>query len=332
MNTIFVTGGSGFIGLHLVELLLKNNYKVHVLYRNSAKLEAIDHPNLSLFKGSLSNLESIERAARGCDGIIHVAGVAKQWAKDPELFNKVNIQGSINVFETAKKLGIKRVVNTSTAGTIPPSFEEQIPNENTTRELDYFFEYEASKARVEEIARDYCSEDLEIITVNPCRVYGPGEIGQSNSTVLMMDKYLRGKWKFMPGDGSQYGSFVYVEDVAQGMLQALLKGKSGTRYILGGENANYLSFFEYLKDLGAVNYKVYAIPLNLISSIAKVSGFLAKQFDIAPLMMPGVARKLFYDWKVDISKAQNELDYHPRPLKQGLEQTYQWWLEQNSKA
>jgi len=319
-----VTGASGFIGLHLVDLLLEKGYTVHAMYRNSEALEAIDHENLKLFKGgSLGNIEAIMEAANGCDGIIHVAGVAKQWSKDESLFEKVNVLGSKNIFEAAKSLGIQRVVNTSTAGTIAPSFE-QPSDEHTPRQQDYFFEYEASKAKAEEVALQYCDSNLEIVTVNPCRVYGPGEIGQSNSTVLMMDKYLKGKWKFIPGSGEQYGSFVYVKDVAQGMLDALLKGKSGSRYILGGENANYNQFFDLLKKISGVDNKLYHMPLFIISTMAAVSGFLAKYFKVEPIMMPGVARKLYFDWKVSCKQAEDDLDYSYRSLKDGLSETYAW--------
>ncbi|MGB0776491.1 MAG: NAD-dependent epimerase/dehydratase family protein [Flavobacteriaceae bacterium] len=325
MKNIMITGGSGFIGLHLIDLLLDQGYNVNVLYRSSKELEIKEQENnnLKLFKGSLNDKPSILKAAQGCDGIIHVAGIAKQWSKDPELFEKVNVDGSRLVFQCAKELGIKRVVNTSTAGTIPPSTD--LPStEATPRNIDYFFEYEASKAKAELVAKEFCSEDLEIITVNPCRVYGPGEIGQSNSTVLMMDKYLKGKWKFIPGSGEQYGSFVYVEDVALGMLLALQKGKSGERYILGGENANYNQFFDKLRDISKVHYKIYHMPLAVISLMAKASGFLANTFKVEPLMMPGVARKLYFDWKVDTTKAEKHLGYSHRSLDQGLRDTYAW--------
>ncbi len=330
MKKVLLTGGSGFIGLHLVDMLLEQGYRVHALYRKSEKLESIKNENLFLFKGSLESKEDIARAAIGCDSIIHLAGVAKQWAKDPELFNRVNIGGSTNLFDIALELGIKRVVNTSTAGTIPPSTDKP-SDENTPREIDYFFEYEASKAAVEKIALDYCEKGLEIITVNPCRVYGPGEIGESNSTVLMMDKYLKGNWKFIPGSGDQYGSFVFVEDVAKGMILALEEGKSGQRYILGGENANYNQFFAIIDKVAGVHFKIYHIPLGLIAFVAKIFGFLADTFGMKPLIMPGVARKLFYNWKASSQKAERELGYRYRSLEQGLKETY-IWLKNKDKA
>ncbi len=323
MKKVLLTGGSGFIGLHLVALLLEQGFRVHALYRKSEKLESIDNENLFLFKGSLESKEDIAKAALGCDAIIHLAGVAKQWAKDSELFNRVNIGGSTNLFDVALDLGIERIVNTSTAGTIPPS--KEIPSdEDTPREMDYFFEYESSKAKVEQIALDYCKKGLEIITVNPCRVYGPGEIGESNSTVLMMDKYLRGKWKFIPGSGEQYGSFVFVEDVAQGMILALEKGEPGERYILGGENANYNQFFAIIDKVAGVHYKIYHIPLGLIAFIANVFGYLANTFGLKPLIMPGVARKLFYNWKASSKKAERKLGYRFRSLEEGIKETYDW--------
>lgn len=321
-----LTGGTGFIGLHVLDLLLDQGYEVHALVRNTSVLEAkasTSKNQLRLFQGSLDQIEHLKRASEGCDAIMHIAGVAKQWDKDPELFERINVQGSENVFKTARELGIQRVLNTSTAGTIAPS-GRCISDESTPYPFPYFFEYERSKAKAEQVALAYNSDDLQIVTVNPTRVYGPGKIDQSNSTTLMFKKYLDGKWKFIPGDGNQYGSFVYVEDVAKGMLSALKQGKGGERYILGGENANYNHFFELIASISGVNHKLYHMPLGIIRSAARVSTFLAERFKITPFMVNAVARKLNYDWKVSSNKANADFNYDFRSLQKGLKDTYDW--------
>jgi farnesol dehydrogenase len=331
MKKVMLTGGTGFIGRHVLELLFKEGYQVHALVRNRNDLneyKSIQGDKIKLFQGSLDDIKSLENAAQDCDSIMHIAGVAKQWDKDPMLFEKINVQGTENIFKVAKDLGIKRVLNTSTAGTIAPS-GQSVSDEATPYPFDYFFEYEKSKAKAEQIARDYNCSDLEIVTVNPTRVYGPGKIDQSNSTTLMFQKYLEGKWKFIPGNGEQYGSFVYVEDIAKGMLLALESGKAGQRYILGGENANYNQFFKAVKAISGVDHKLYHMPLGIIKSAARISTFLAERFKIQPFMVNAVARKLTYNWKVSSAKAEKDFGYTYRSLNQGLEQTYHWLEEQS---
>jgi farnesol dehydrogenase len=113
------------------------------------------------------------------------------------------------------------------------------------------------------------------------------------------------------------------------MILALEKGKTGQRYILGGENANYNQFFAIIDKVAGVHFKIYHIPLGLIAFVAKVFGFLANTFGLKPLIMPGVARKLFYNWKASSEKAERELGYKFRSLEQGVSDTYSWLQTRN---
>ena len=138
-----------------------------------------------------------------------MAAYAAAWEKKPGDFSKYNVQGTINVIETAKKLGINDIVVTSTAGVFGPSLNEII-TEATVSNIPYFTGYERSKAESERIISDYVRKGMRIVIVNPTRVYGPGALNESNSVTKMIKSYIEGKWHIIPGNGKSIGNYVFV--------------------------------------------------------------------------------------------------------------------------
>ena len=130
-----------------------------------------------------------------------------------------------------------------------PSGEKPV-EESDERIGEPFTEYEVSKTQAEALCREYCNKyNMHIVIVNPPRVYGPGIITESNAVTRLVKLYMAGKWKIMPGDGKRTGSYVYIDDVVNGHILAMQKGRSGERYTLGGENASYIEFFNLLATL-----------------------------------------------------------------------------------
>ncbi len=324
---IFVTGATGFIGLHLCNQLAKNGHTVHALYRSKEKAKALEHSNIRLFKGDILDTESLQKAMQGCTQVYHVAAYANLWAKDPKWFYDLNVKGALNVFGVAKKTGVDRTVFTSTAGTISPSGNDQASDESTLRTLDYFNDYERSKAEAEEAVRQLVKEGQDIVIVNPSRVFGPGLLSKSNSVTLMIDKYVRGKFHTLPGNGESVGNYVYVKDVVEGHIKAMEKGRAGERYILGGENVSFNAFFELLISVSGKKYRLFKVPLFVIFGLAYVMHFRAKWFGIAPLITPPWVRKYMYNWRLSNKKAEQELGYRITPLKEAFRKTLHWLKE-----
>ncbi len=330
MIKIFVTGATGFIGERLCHRLAREGYFVHALYRNKSKTGKLQHPNILLFKGNIQDAEKIKTAMKDCDYVFHMAAIAQVWAKPKERFHDINYKATQIIFELAKKLGVKRVIFTSTAGVIGPSDNGKV-DEKTERKVDFFSEYERTKHLAETVAKTYVEQGLDIVIVNPTRVYGPGELSVSNSVTKMIWQYVEGRFRFLPGNGKSIGNYVYVDDVVQGHLLALKHGNSGERYILGGSNVSYEAFFHQLAEISNKKYRMIRLPLALMIVIAYMMLIWTKITGLKPLITPGWVKKFNHNWEVSSDKALKELKYNPLSLKEGFIKTMEWLNQKNAK-
>lgn len=320
-----ITGATGYIGVQLAKRLANEGHTIHALYRSESKTADLKNvEGVHFFKGDLLHPESLKAAAAGCDGVFHVAAYAKPWDKDPQTFYRYNVDGALNVFEAARHAGAKRVVFTSTAGVISPS--NGVPSdENTPRWVDYFTDYERSKAEAEEKAAALSREsDLEIIVVNPTRVYGPGLLSDSNGVTRMVKLYLCGKFRTLPGDGNSVGNYVYIDDVVDGHVRAMEKGGAGERYILGGDNISFNDFFEMLAGITGKREKLFKIPIPVVNLVARVMEVRANLTGAPPLLTPPWVKKYLYNWELSSEKARQHLGYEFTRIDEGLKKTVDW--------
>lgn len=318
-----MTGATGFIGCALAKKLADSGHTVHALFRSKSKTVPLRHPNIHLFKGDILDPKSLHRALKGCQYVFHTAALTKIWTRNPQLYHDINVKGTKNMMEAALNSGVKKVVMTSTAGVFGPSPTDAV-NEKTTRKTECFTEYERTKEEADSLALDYLKKGLEVVLVHPTRVYGPGLIKESNSTTKLIKLYLKGRWPIIPGNGKKTGNYVYIDDVVQGHILAMKKGRSGEKYILGGENASYLKFFESLRQVSQKNYPLMKLPVALITVFSRVMKISAKMFHLYPFITPEMAQKLCQNWPVSHQKAYQELGYRPVSLKQGMKKTIHW--------
>ncbi|MBX7095159.1 MAG: SDR family oxidoreductase [Flavobacteriales bacterium] len=318
----FVSGSNGYIGSWLVKALRDGGHEVHALVREPSRARHIESLGAKLFKGDVLDPQSIREAMEGTDGAFHMAAFAKVWAKDPKTFFDMNVVATNHILDAAKALGVKRTVVTSTAGVFGASLYGTI-NENSSRDLDFFNEYESSKALSESKIKDYVIDGLDVVIVSPTRVYGPYLQGNPESVTLLIDKFVNGSWRFIPGDGSKIGNYVYVDDVVNGHLLAMEKGRKGHTYILGGTNHDYNEFFDTLKQVSGVRRRMIHMPIGIQMMFSRIQ-LLKTKFGGEPLITPKWIAKGKYDWKVDPSKAVKELGLTITPLEKGLSLTTQW--------
>lgn len=328
MNKVFVSGATGFIGIQLVKRLIDSGNKVHALYRSDAKADLIRIEGVTLFKGDIMDKQCLSRAMKGCSQAYHVAAYAAVWSKDPALFFRFNVDGTLNVLEAARLTGIDRIVVTSTAGILGPSEKEPV-NENSPVPSSFFTLYEDSKYKMEQELNKFNNSTPEVVIVNPTRVYGPGFLSKSNGMSLMIKKYIAGSWRFIPGDGKRMGNYVYVEDVVSGHLLAMEKGKPGERYVLGGEDITYNQLFDFVRTSSGVSKRLFHIPVQLLFFAAGLFSILSKVTGKPPLIVPSWVRKLTHNWVVSSEKAIKELGYAPMNAKKGIDRTVQWLIANN---
>lgn len=313
----FITGATGFIGAHLVESLIEQGHDVHALYRSKVKADGLNK-KAKLYHGDLFNLDAMRKGMEGCDYVCHLAAYAKVWSKNSGDFYRINVVGTNNVLNTARLLGIKKVVVVSTAGIYGASLGDVV-TEEFVRRKDFFNEYEGSKALSESLIKDHVIEGMDIVIVNPTRVYGPYLIGRPESASLLVEKYIKENWRFIPGQINRIGNYVYVTDVVRGIELAFDKGRKGRTYILGGENHSYRDFFRILASVSGIDRKMIRIPLFLSYFIAWLQLMFAKLTGRDPLITPKWVVKAKYDWEVSSERAVRELGYEITSLKDGLQ-------------
>jgi len=265
----FITGATGFIGSNLARRLAGQGHQVKVLVRNRSRAGLLQHENIELIDGTLMDTNILLQAMEEVDGVYHLAAFAKPWAQDPTLYNRINLQGTLNIMEAAQKQGVAKMVFTSTAGTFGPSLNGPV-DESSPRLYDFFNEYESTKFMAEKAVKDYVLKGMNISIVHPSRVYGPGVLSKSNSVTIMVKNFLRGLWRIIPGNGKKMGNYVYIDDVVEGHIAAMEKGQAGEQYILGGENASYSHFFHTIRLLSDKKYRLFKIPVILLIAFSRV--------------------------------------------------------------
>jgi farnesol dehydrogenase len=325
----FVTGSTGFIGLNLSKKLAEQGHQVKALVRSEEKGKLLQHPGITKVYASLSDYEVLDKAIKGADGIYHLAAYAQPYSRDKYRYNELNAASTKKIFELAEKHKVRRVVFTSTAGTFGPSFSKPV-DEETVRKIDFLNEYESTKFIAEKIAKDYALKGVDIVIVHPTRVFGPGIISKSNAVTLMIKNYIKGLWRIIPGDGSKTGNYVFVDDVVDGHILAMLKGKKGHQYLLGGDNLSYTDFFKLVKSVSHKNYTLVKIPLWILKAFAYVQMKVAVLFHKMPLLPPKWVNKYLYNWSVSSEKANKELGYKPLTAAEGFRKTIKWLKQENN--
>ena len=321
---IFLTGGTGFIGKRLALHLAEQGHSLALLTRPASTRSGLDHPNIHCHTGDLSDEDSLRTAAEGATAIIHTAATVKAWAPDRRTFDRTNIKGAASIFQIARDLGVERVGYTSSFFAVGPSPDGIPIDESFERDTTYRNDYERTKA----LARDEVNRALDfgvpIVTVCPGVVYGPGELTDGNYIVKMILDHVRGRLPGIPGDGRRLWSFAFIDDVIRGHALALEKGGPGDRYLLAGENVSLDAFFALVGEITGKPAPKLHVPYWMLKCVGCCELTLAKLFGRQPQLTPEVVDIYRHDWVYSSQKAETELGYSMTPLKEGLQQTWEW--------
>jgi NAD+-dependent farnesol dehydrogenase len=329
-NSCFVTGASGFIGKNLVHFLADSGFRVHALVRSRAKAGNSVPSSVSFFQGDLTDRESIDHAMQGCSLVFHLAALAKPFSRTPGDFDRINVEGTRNVLEIALKNQVKKMVFTSTAGVFNPSGRGETTGETDDNRYAYHSDYSRTKAKCEELCREYVKKGVPVVIVNPSRVFGPGELTTGNSFTRIIQLYISGKWHIIPGNGKTIGNYVFIEDVVRGHYLAMKAGIPGEKYILGGENLSFDQVFAAIdKETGDPHFLI-KLPLPVLQAIAfalvLLSGLLKKD----PPITPSWITHYLEERGLSVRKAEKELDYTVTPFTEAVRKTINWLRQTNT--
>lgn len=326
---ILVTGATGYIGHQLALTLAQRGNEVHILVRNPNSHNIPIHHSIYIFKGDITNNHSIEKAIEGCEQVYHTAALVKIFDKDSSQFDKVNIEGTRNLLEKSIEHKVKGFVFTSTCSVIGPSDGEP-KHEDSERIVPFECEYDITKLKAEELVKEYASKGLFTAIVSPSKVYGHNTYVEAKAISMnkMIHQFVNGKNTMIPKPGDFISNYCFVDDVVQGHILAMEKGKSGERYILGGENLSFSDFFALIKSLSGTKAKVIEVPKFLVRTL----GFVQKiQFWITkkePYITENSIKQIFCHKIFSSEKAISHLGYQVTPISDGLRKTIHHYKKQ----
>ena len=235
------------------------------------------------------------------------------------------MDGTRNVLEAAGQAGVRRIVYTSTIVVFGPTPAGVVGDEERPRsEPRFLTEYEESKAVAEGEARRLAAQGLPVVLVHPTRAYGPGKLTEGNSVSRMIDLYRRGRFPFLLHRGREVGNYALVDDLVQGHLLAMDKGRPGERYILGGENVSLAGLFRLVDDLTGRSHVQLNLPPVLGRCYAALEQKKAEWLGLQPQITPGWVETFLRDWAYSSAKAERELGYRITSLREGLRCTLEW--------
>ncbi len=325
-----ITGGTGFIGKKIVRALVKRGYKVRVLVRENSNINDLEDLDIDFVLGDITDRDSVRKAMEGCSSLFHLAALVRNWCPDKNLFYRVNVDGVKNVFESAQEAGIEKMVYTSGFLAFGPSpegkcLDETAPFSNSSKGYYGNTQY-LGAVEVQGLVK----KGLPIITCLPTVVYGPGEVTYGNLVVEVILDFLSDErlWhRKVPcilGNGKQVLNYVYIDDVVEGLVIAMLKGRVGERYILGGQNVSMSEFFQTLAVLSNRKNLKRHIPFWFAKTCGIGEEIWARLFYRYPFITRAIIENYRHHWAYSSKKAQQELGYNARPLKEGLKMTLEW--------
>lgn len=323
----FVTGGSGFLGSAVVRALLDEGTEVRALVRPSSprtNLEGLEHRGCELVEGDLESPDSLSRAVEGCDEAYHCAALYTFSTREPALFDRANVAGSENVVRAASAAGVARIVHTSSVAAVEP-LAGGLADER--REVDPQRTpgpYKRSKVLAERaVLRLAREEGCPVVVVNPSAPVGPRDVKPTPTGRLLLD-FLDGR---MPATVDTGLNLVCVDACARGHLLAARRGRTGERYILGGENLTLLEILERLGAIAGLRAPRLRIPHAAAIAAAHASELLARLTGRpAGIPLEG-ARSARHRMWFDSGKARRELGFEAPPTDEALERAVRWFVD-----
>jgi len=328
MRQALVTGGSGFIGQHLVATLLAHGRRVRILDLRPPRYSATA---VQYVRGSVLDPELLQAALDDVEEVYHLAGLPGMWTQCKDDFHAVNAQGTAIVIAAARKRGISRFLHCSTESILfRPSCTASALAEDVSVTLDQMpGAYTRSKMLGEQQALQAAASGFPVVIANPTMPIGPHN-GSLTPPTFMLQYFLRRRVQI-------YLDFIMnlvdVRDVAMGLLLAMERGQTGQRYILGGENIGLKKLLTIIGIISGRRAVRIPIPVVMAQTTAAVFEFIADHVTHTPPAgtVEGV-RIASRSQALSIEKARRELGYAPRPIGGALEEAVQSILSKSQES
>lgn len=319
----FVTGATGFVGSHVARVLQEHGAELRLLIRATSDLRNIEGLKAERVIGDLREPALLEKAVSGCEVVFHVAADYRLWVRDPDEMYRSNVEGTRAILNAAKKNNVRRVVYTSSVATMGFTSNGHLADEDSPVSLDDMIgPYKRSKFKAETIALDAGRSGMDVVVVNPTTPVGERDIKPTPTGRIVVD-FLKKKFPAYVDTGL---NLVDVRECALGHVMALEKGRSGERYVLGGQN---LTLKQILDKLGAITGLpspkvkvpyVMALATGVVDEV--VTGRILGREPRATIDAVRMGRKKMF---VTSAKAERELGWKSVPVENALRRAVEWF-------
>ena len=321
----FVTGASGFLGSHVAKILCEQGARLRLLVRASSNLKNLQGLNADTVTGDLRDPASLEKALAGCDTVFHVAADYRLWVRDPHQMYRANVEGTRALLDAARKNAVQRIVYTSSVATIGFTSNGHTADEDSPVSLDDMIgHYKRSKFMAEQIALEAGRSGMHVVTVNPTTPVGEQDVKPTPTGRIVLD-FLKRKFPAYVETGL---NLVDVRDCARGHVAALEKGKSGERYILGGENLTLKQILDKLAAITGLSSPrvklpyIFAFATGIIDET--ITGRMLNKEPRATMDAVRMGKKMMF---ATSAKAERELGWKIVPVDDALRRAVVWFRD-----
>lgn len=323
MDIAVVTGATGFVGSAVARVLVSAGHRVRALARAGSPRANLEGLDVEIAEGDMRDAAAVGRAMQGARHVFHVAADYRLWARDPAEIGRNNLLGTGNVMEAALRAGVERVIYTSSVATL--SLDAQADPSDETRPLaesDAIGAYKRSKVAAERLVEAMVAErGLPATIVNPSTPVGPRDLRPTPTGRILVEAAC-GR---MPAFVDTGLNLVHVDDVAQGHLAALARGRIGERYILGGQDATLAEMLAAIAGLVGRAPPRVRLPRAAIFPLAYAAEAVARITGKEPFVTVDGLRLARHRMFFSSAKAERELGYRARPYAEGLADALAWF-------
>ncbi len=312
----FVTGGTGFIGGHLIRQLRADGHEVVALVRTPSAALELEELGVELVRGDILDAASLRHPMAGADCVFHLAAWYRVGARDRAIAEAINVDGTRNVLAAAGAAGVSRIVYTSTIAIFGDTGGRRV-DESYRHDGPWLSEYERTKWVAHyEVALPMIADGLPLVIVQPGYVYGPDD--HSNVGDVLRD-YLRRRLPVTPVQG---GCWAHVSDVARGHIQAMERGQNGASYIMGGECHMWPEVLDLAAELTGIRAPRIRLPALAARAFSGLMRPISAVLPVPQMFHPETLRLAAgVTYWADDARARRELGWNPRPLREGLATT-----------
>jgi dihydroflavonol-4-reductase len=316
---VFVTGGTGFIGGHVVRRLRERGDEVVCLVRTREKGEPLVELGCEIVEGDLADVAAIHSGMKGADAVIHGAAVYEVGIpkSQHQAMYDANVLGTERVLRAALEEQVPRVVYVSTVGAFGNTHGQVVDETYEHPGADFTSYYEETKYQAHRVARKLINEGLPCVIVQPGGVYGPDD---HSALGAQINQFLAGRLPLLPFPDLGM-NMVHVEDVAEGVLLALEKGTIGESYVLGGQITTMRELIQTTGRVAGRKAPRRSMPTGLLKAMTPFGPLVGKVMGQPPNLSELIRSADGVTFWARHDKAIERLGYSPRGLEEGLRET-----------